>query len=408
MGISTPPLRAEVVTSQQPDAFRPGQPVDVCLFLSVLALLVVGTIAIFSSSALYATNKYDTATFFLKRHLVWMSLGFFAMYCGANTNYAWLRRWTYALLAGALLMLVAVLVVGKEINSAKRWFSLGPLSVQPVEIAKLALVAYLANSLSRKGEKVKNFSVGFVPHLVVCAVMMILLLMQPDLGSCIILGATTMALLFVAGTKLSYLLGAVLIAAPVAYQQIVGTPWRMKRFLAFFNPDAYQHGVGYQVAQSRIAIGSGGVFGTGLGEGKQQLGYMIEGHNDFILSCIGEEMGLIGIGLVLCLFFVVLWRGISISMHSRDVFGSYLAFGITFMLSLQALINAGVVMGALPAKGLTLPFVSYGGSSLIVAMYSVGILINIAKRQPEVVRKKTLVNRIASNRRRPKVHIIVD
>jgi cell division protein FtsW len=367
---------------QTPILEAAAKPLDLVLLSAVLALVVIGSIEIFSSSAVYALKKHGDSLYFLKRQIAWFLLGLMALWFGARTNYRWLLRWTYPLLCLSLVLLVGVLFLGATINSAKRWYIFGPLSFQPVEIAKLSLVCYLAYSLGKKADKLKTFSVGFVPHLLVCAIMMLLLLKQPDLGSSIILGATTLTLLFVAGTKISYIMLAVLAAAPVAYALVVGTPWRMQRFMAYFNPEAYKQGVAYQIVQAKIGIGSGGATGAGLGQGRQQQGYMPEGHSDFILSAVGEELGFIGILLVLALFLVVVWRGIRAALLARDAFGCYLAFGISINFAYQALINTGVVLGVLPAKGLTLPFVSYGGSSLMVSLFFAGLLLSIGQRHP--------------------------
>ncbi|ACY14503.1 putative lipid II flippase FtsW [Haliangium ochraceum] len=380
---------------------------DMVLVSTVVILLIIGTVEIFSASAVLGLRRHGDAMHFVKRQLVWMVVGSGAMWFAANTSYRWLKRWTYPLLAFTLLLLVAVLFT-RPINGAKRWFQLGLMSFQPVEIAKLVLVTYLAHSLSKKADQVKQFTNGFVPHIVVCSLMMGLVLLQPDLGSSVILGTTTLVLLFVAGAKLSYLTLAVLSAAPVAYMLIVGTPWRMRRFLAFFNPEAYSLGVAYQSVQASIAIGSGGLTGLGLGEGRQQLGYMLEGHNDYIMASVGEELGFVGFALVLALFVVLVWRGVRAAVGARDVFGSYIAFGITVTFAIQALINTGVVLGALPAKGLTLPFVSYGGSSLLMAMFFAGLLLNVGRRAPPKPRTRELVNRIGGGRkRRPRAVIVV-
>lgn len=387
--------RAPVVES-------PGRPIDLALLAAVMALVVIGTIEVYSSSAVYALKRSGDAAYFLKRQLLWVALGLGAMWLGARTDHRWLARRTYTLLVLSLAALVAVLLVGATINSARRWFVLGPLSVQPVELAKLALVTYLAYSLSRKADRLEKFTIGFVPHLLVCAVMMALLLKQPDLGSSIILGATTLTLLFVAGTRTSYILLAVLAAAPVAYHFVVGTPWRMKRFLAFFNPEAFSDTVAYQIVQAHIAVGSGGATGQGLGDGLQQLGYMPEGHSDFIAAAIGEELGFLGLLVVLSLYGVVLWRGARASLVAREPFGAYLAFGITLGFAFQAVVNFGVVLGLLPAKGITLPLVSYGGSSFIMSMYLVGIVLNIGRAAPPVpaLRKRQVVNIVVGARRR--------
>ena len=385
---AAPPVArlAPAIAVQAPRETVYERPIDLVLLGAVFVLIAIGTIEIYSSSAVYALNKYGKSTFFLERQLMWLGLGFGGMWMATMIDYRRLNRLTYPLLLFSLLMLVAVLFMGARLNGARRWFMFGPLSFQPVEVAKLGLIVYLAHSLSKKAERVKSFTIGLVPHMVVCAVMVALLLKQPDLGSSIILGATTLTLLFVAGTKLSYISLAVLAALPVGYQMIVGTPWRMRRFMAFFNPEAYSQGIAYQIVQSRIAIGSGGFGGAGLGEGRQQLGYMPEGHSDFIMSLVGEELGFVGFTLVLALFAIIVWRGVRAAIGSRDAFGGYLAFGIVVTFALQALINTGVVLGALPAKGLTLPLVSYGGSSLVVAMTFVGILLNVGRRPRRVVR----------------------
>jgi len=391
---------------QQPIVEVPARGVDLVMLGAVFLLIALGTVEIYSSSAVYALKKTGDSAYFLKRQLIWTTLGFGAMWLGASMSYQILQRYTYQLLAAALVLLAAVPFVGASINGARRWFLLGPLSFQPVEVAKLALISYLAYSLARKADKVKTFTVGFVPHLVVCAVMMGLLLMQPDLGSSIILGATTLALLFVAGAKVSYIALAVLAAAPVVYQMIIGTPWRMRRMLAFFNPEAYRDGVAYQIVQSLIAVGSGGPTGVGLGEGRQQLGYMPEMHSDFILSAIGEELGFVGLLTVFALFCVILWRGLRAAVGARDAYGAYLAFGITTMFALQALFNSGVILGALPAKGLTLPFVSYGGSSLTTSMFLAGVVLNVSRRAPPPPeRARAVVNRIGARRRKHRARV---
>lgn len=396
------------VKQQAPIVEVPTRPLDLWLLVVLLGLLVVGSVEVFSSSAVYALKKHGDSFFFLKRQMAWLTLGSGALALGAVCDHRWLRRWTYPLLLISLILLGGVLAFGATINGARRWFLFGPVSMQPVELAKLSLVCYLAYSLSKKADKVRTFSVGFVPHLLVCAIMMGLLLKQPDLGSSIILGATTLTLLFVAGTKISYLALAVLAAAPLAYGMIIGTPWRLQRFMAYFNPEAYKQGVAYQIVQAQIGIGSGGSTGAGLGLGRQQLGYMPEGHSDFILSSVGEELGFVGICFVLLLFGVLIWRGILAALNARDSFGSYLAFGITLGFAYQALINTGVVMGILPAKGLTLPFVSYGGSSLMMSMYFAGLLLNIGQSRPHRKRQTQLVNSVGGVRRKQRVVVVVE
>lgn len=370
---------APALATQAPAVEVPERAYDLWLLGAVLALLSIGTVAIYASTATFAGQRFGDASYFLDRQIVFLGLGGFALWFGASFDYRRLYRLTYPLLLGSLALLAVTLAM-PPLNGARRWIFLGPVTVQPVELAKLALVTYLAYSLRRKEEKVKSFTVGFVPHLVVCGLMMGLLLLQPDLGSSLILGATTLTMLFVAGARVSYIVLSVLAAAPIAYHLVVGTPWRMQRFLAYFNPEAFSHQEAYQFLQARLAMGSGGLTGVGLGESKQSLGYMPEGHNDFIMAPIGEELGFVGVAVVLALFVLLLWRGVRAALGARDIFGGYLAFGITMMFALQALLNVGVVLGVVPNKGITLPLVSYGGTSLVLTMFLIGLLLNVGRR----------------------------
>jgi len=376
----TLPATAQVVAIQHPSATLPERPYDLVLFAAVLGLLGIGTLAIFSSTAADGLTHHRNATHFLERQLAFLAVGGFAMWVGARIDYRRLRHWVYPLLLLSVVLLAVTLFTPAR-NGAKRWIPLGLLTFQPVEIAKLALVSYLAYSLGRRADQVKTFTIGFVPHLVVCSVMMTLLLAQPDLGSSVVLGATTLGVLFMAGARVSYIVLAMLTAAPIAYQLIVGTPWRLQRVNAFFNPEAYATGEAYQFLQARLAMGSGGLTGAGLGGGYQSLGYMPEAHNDFILAPIGEEMGFIGVAALLLLFGIVVWRGIRAALGARDVFGGYLAFGITLLFGVQALFNVGVVLGIVPNKGITLPLVSAGGSSLALTMFLVGLVLNVGRRR---------------------------
>lgn len=401
----TLPATAQVVAIQHPSATLPERSYDLWLLAAVLGLLCLGTIEIYSSTAAESLTHLGDAFFYLERQLMFVGLGGVALWVGARLDYRRLRQWTYPLLFLALVLLGVALLAPAR-NGATRWIPLGPLTFQPVEIAKLALVTYLASSLGRKADRVKTFTVGFVPHLVVCGAMMVLLLKQPDLGSSVVLGATTLCMLFMAGTRISYILLAVLASAPVAYHLVVGTPWRLQRFLAYFNPEAYASTEAYQFLQARLAMGSGGLFGAGLGNGHQSLGYMPEAHNDFILAPIGEELGYVGVAAVLLLFALLVWRGIRAALGARDVFGGYLAFGITLLFAVQVLFNVGVVLGVVPNKGITLPLVSYGGSSLIVTMFLVGLLLNVGRRperrppseqQRELARRKRVRVRVVSS-----------
>lgn len=363
---------------------RPSETgVDRVLVGTVLALLAFGMVMVFSSGAVFAAKKYGDATYFLKRELIYAFLGLGALALALRTDYGAYRRAAYPLLFTSIIFLAVVLKIGSRAGGAIRWFRLGPLSFQPSELAKFALAVYLASLLARKAEKVKVFSIGFLPPLVITGVMMGLLLKQPDLGTAVIFGSVALGLLFVAGTRASYLILAVLVAAPAGWKFIVSTPFRMRRMLAFLDPWAFRRDVGYQITESLISVGSGGVTGLGLGDGRQKLFFLPEAHTDFILSIVGEELGLLGIGFVVAAFSVLVWRGLRTAFRARDVFGCYLAFGITAMFGLQALVNIGVVLGSLPTKGLPLPFISYGGTSLVVSLFMAGVLANISARNPE-------------------------
>jgi cell division protein FtsW len=400
----TLPATAQIVAVQQPSAPVAERPYDLLLLAAVLGLLSVGTIEIYSATAAEGLTRFQDPAHFLERQIGFLAVGGVAMWLGARIDYRRLKLWTYPLLLGALFLLGLTLLTS-PINGAKRWLPLGPLTFQPVELAKLALVTYLAYSLGRKADRVKTFTVGFVPHLVVCGMMMALLLKQPDLGSSVVLGATTLGMLFMAGTRISYILLAVLAAAPLTYHMVVGTSWRLQRILAYFNPEAYAQTNGYQFMQARLAMGSGGLTGVGLGGGHQTLGYTPEAHSDFILAPIGEELGWLGVAFVLGLFGVLVWRGVRAALGARDVFGGHLAFGITLLFGVQALFNVGVVLGVVPNKGITLPLVSAGGSSLVITMFLVGLLLNIGRRPERTVRARP--PRELARRKRVRVRVVV-
>jgi cell division protein FtsW len=380
---------------------------DLVLFTAVSALVVLGIVMVYSASAIFARQRYHDAAYFLRRDLGYAALGFLAMWLGARLDYSIYRRLTYWLLVGAVGLLGLVLVVGARINGATRWLPLGPVSFQPAEVAKFALWVYLAYSLAKKADQIKSFTIGFLPHFMVCGIMAALVLKQPDLGTAVVLLATTIVVLFMAGAKLGYILVAGLVILPVGWRIIVGTPWRLRRILAFLDPWQFRHDVGYQISESLISIGSGGVLGVGLGDGKQKLFFLPEAHTDFIAAIIGEELGLIGLCVVMAIFAVVVWRGLRAAYLARDSFGRYLAFALTIQFSLQALIHLGVVMGLLPTKGLTLPFVSYGGTSLILSMFAAGVLLNISTGQPPPEPTRLPGRRRRNNRRVPGANRIV-
>jgi cell division protein FtsW len=282
---------------------EPSEGPDLWLVGAVLALTGFGIVMVFSAGAVFAAKTYGDWTYFLKREAVYAGVGLLAFFVGSRLDYSVYRKITYPLLFLSMLSLAAVLKLGPSINGAVRWFRLGPLSFQPSELAKFALALYLAVLLARKAEKVRDFSIGFLPPLLMTGVFLGLLLKQPDLGTAVIIGVTALGLMFVAGTRTSYILISVLIAAPIGWKVfITGESWRMKRLLAFLYPWQYRRNTGYQLYESLISVGSGGVWGQGLGQGHQKLFFLPEAHTDFILAVVGEELGLIGVLSVLACF----------------------------------------------------------------------------------------------------------
>jgi len=297
-----------------------------------------------------------------------------------RVGYRRLARLAYPMLLLSVVLLVLVLVpgVGTVVGGARRWLRLPGLSLQPAEIAKFTWVVYLAYSLAKKREKVATFSIGFLPHLAAVGLLVALCMAEPDFGSSVELLVLLFILLFAAGTKLSYLVGSVLLALPLAYGAIAHSPYRLRRITAFLDPWAHRHDIGYQVAQSLIAVGSGGLFGLGLGESRQKLFFLPEAHTDFIFSIIGEELGLLGAVATIALYGLIVWRGTRAALRASETFGTYLGLGLTAMLGFQAAVNMSVAMGMLPTKGLTLPFISYGGCSLVISMAAAGVLLSLS------------------------------
>jgi cell division protein FtsW len=355
--------------------------VDPILLAAVLGLLCLGLVMVYSASAVMALEKTGSGFYFLQRQLVAALVGLLAMATALKLGYRRLARLAYPLLVLTVLLLVALVLVpgvGTVVGGARRWIRFPGVSIQPAEIAKFTWVVYLAYSLAKKREKVASFSIGFLPHLLLGGVLVVLCMAQPDFGSAVELLVLLFVLLFAAGTKLSYLVGSVLLALPLAYHAVAHSPYRLARITAFLDPWAHRHDVGYQVAQSLISVGSGGFFGLGLGESRQKLFFLPEAHTDFIFSIVGEELGLFGAAVTVLLYAVIVWRGTRAALRASETFGTYLGLGLTALLGVQAVVNMSVAMGMLPTKGLTLPFVSYGGCSLVVSMTAAGALLSLS------------------------------
>lgn len=356
-------------------------PVDQVLAALVVALMGFGVVMVYSASVIEATTAFGDPQFYLKRQAVYATVGLVLMLIVSRIDYHKLRPFTYVGLAGvALLLLLSVLGFGHTGGGAARWLALGPVHIQPSEAAKLALILWLAYSLDKKQDKVKSFGIGVLPHLMIAGALMILCLKQPDFGGAVVLLTLTFAMLFVAGARLHWLVLVSMAGSLVGYWLVRFRTYRWDRIMAWREMSEHRQDLAYQPFQSVMSFGSGEITGFGLGRGLQVL-YLPEAHTDFIAAIIGEELGFLGIIALCSAYLVIVARGVRTALLAEDDYGSHIAFGISVLFGLQALLNMGVAMAILPTKGLTLPFVSYGGSSLVVSAVAMGILLNISRRR---------------------------
>lgn len=366
--------------------FRPLSrmgPSDPVLAALIVGLLGFGVVMVFSASTIEATVSFSDPYYYLRRQSVFAMLGLIVMFIASRVDYRRLQPFTYpALVLVTGLLVASVSGLGHSGGGAARWLRFGPVHVQPSELAKVALVLWLSYSLAKKQERVKSFSVGMLPHLLMAGVLMVLCLEQPDFGGAVVLSFLTFTLLFVAGARIGYLALVAMVGFAGAAWLVRTENYRWERWKAWLEMAEHRQDLAYQPFQSVMSFGSGEFSGLGLGKGLQVL-YLPEAHTDFIAAIIGEELGFVGI-VGLCVAYVVLVaRGVRIALSAVDEYGSYLAFGISALFGAQALINLSVAMAILPTKGLTLPFISYGGSSLLVSAGAVGILLNISRPRPE-------------------------
>lgn len=354
---------------------------DGWLFGIVLALVSLGVVMVYSASAIIAADRFHDPFFFLRKQIFWAALGLAVLWGTMRTDYRRMERLVVPLLVLSFVLLVLVLVppFGQSINGTRRWLRVGPLSFQPVELAKFSLVVYLASFLRRREAALGSFRHGLLPVLVVTSAMAGLTILQPDLGNSVALVLLALALAYLAGARAIHMAAIAAAALPVVALLIALKPYRWRRMVAFVAPWDDPQGSGFQIIQSFLAFGSGGWFGRGLGESRQKLFYLPEPYTDFIFAIVGEELGLVGAAAVVALFAALIWRGLRIGARVPDPFGGYLALGLTIMIATQALVNIGVVTGALPTKGLPLPFISFGGSALIMTLFSTGVLLNISQ-----------------------------
>ena len=350
------------------------------LFMTTVILICIGLVMIYSASGIYAAEKYHDEFFFVKRHLSFILIGSALALLVMSCDYKKLRKFARpALIVSVLLLLLVLTGLGREVAGARRWFRFKFFSFQPSEFAVLAMIVYVADFIARKENLIRSIRWGVLPIMGVLGSVSLLILMQPDLGTTISIAAVIFLMLYVGGVPRRYLLGVLFIASCMLYFLIVSEPYRMRRIGAFINPWADPKGSGFQIIQSQIALGSGGIFGKGLGHSMQKLFYLPAAHTDFIFSIIGEELGLIGTVGVILLFVAFIRLGLKVVKNAPDRFGYFLSLGLVCMLSFRAIVNIGVSCGMMPTKGLPLPFISYGGSSFVFDMISVGLLLNIAK-----------------------------
>ncbi|MEW6201443.1 MAG: putative lipid II flippase FtsW [bacterium] len=357
-----------------------GRP-DYAIWLMAFLLTCIGIIMVFSASGNFSYRRLADSTYFLKREVLWTLIALFVMAVAAVCDYRYYRKIAWLLLATSFVMLILVFVpkIGVEIKGARRWLHLGFLDVHTGEVAKLALVIFFAVYLSEIKEKIRQWKY-FLIGVGVLALFGLVILSQPDFGMMMLLFAIVMTMMLVAGARLLHLGTLFLGLIPLAIIAIHKAPYRMHRILGFVNPDADPQGSGFQILQSQIAIVSGGLFGQGLGMSRQKRFFLPEQYTDFIFSVFVEESGFIGMIFLIAVFIYLGYRGVNIALKSEDRLGMYLAFGITFSIFFQAFVNMGVAVGLLPITGLTLPFVSFGGSSLTVTYVGIGILLNISVR----------------------------
>ncbi|NLX70737.1 MAG: stage V sporulation protein E [Clostridiales bacterium] len=355
------------------------KPIDYPILLTIIILVAFGTIMVFSASFYYAQLRWGDKYYFFRRQCVWAVVGFIAMAFTANFSYWKLQKFSRLLMIITIVLLIAVLVVGVERNNAKRWLSIGGLSVQPAEIAKFSLILYLAHSMSLRRDKIKYFFKGVVPYLLITGILFGLIMLQPNFSTAGSLVLLSIVMLFVAGARLWHLGFLAVCGASAAAALVMAAKYRLERWMAFLDPWKDPIETGYQMIQSLYSLGAGGLFGMGLGESRQKYLYIPYPETDFIYAIIGEELGFIGSAILILLFVILIWRGLKIAITAPDLFGCLLATGIIGMIAIQTTINIAVVTASMPPTGLPLPFVSFGGSSLAISMASIGVLLNISR-----------------------------
>ncbi|TSD00810.1 MAG: cell division protein FtsW [Parcubacteria group bacterium Athens0714_25] len=357
--------------------------IDKKLLFTVIALSIFGLVMIASAGVIYSKTRFGDPNYFFKHQLLYGFLpGLFVMYFFQKIDYHFWKKMAFPAIVGALIALVLVFVpgIGSRVYGANRWIGLGPISFQPSEMAKISIIIYLAAWLESKGkQRIKDIYEGLFPFLGILGIIGFLIIKQPDTGTMGAIILIAMSIFFVSGARISHIFGLIIAGLTGLMILIKIEPYRMNRFLTFMNPEADPQGIGYQINQALLAIGSGGIFGLGLGHSRQKFNYLPEPIGDSIFAIIGEELGLVGAVTLVLLFSMLAFRGYKIAKNAPDEFGKLMAVGITSWIAFQAFINIAAISGIIPLTGITLPFVSYGGTSLIFLMSGAGILLNISK-----------------------------
>lgn len=353
---------------------------DWWLLTIMLALLGIGLVMVLSASGIVAEQANGDKYYFFKRQIIFAFLGGIALWIGALIPREWLYKMQYPLLFGALLLLLVTLSpLAPTINGAKRWIKLGPISIQPMEFVKIALALYLAYFMSAKQNLLKTFSRGVIPPFAVTGLFCFILLLQPDFGSAVVLAGILFFMCVAGGTRFIYIFMALALVCAGAIALAIAEPYRLRRLLAFIDPFQDASNTGYQLVQSLLAIGSGSFFGVGIGASRQKMFYLPEAHNDFIMAVLAEEMGFLGVTIVMGLFGLLFWRSWKIIMGQEELRDRFTAFAITLVISMGALLNLAVVMGVAPPKGVPMPLLSYGGSNLVATMLCIGLMMNYSR-----------------------------
>lgn len=360
--------------------FKKSNP-DFILLLVTFTLLAIGLIMVYSASAVWADYKFDDSFYFAKRQMLFAGVGIVAMFFIMNVEYWVWRKWSKVLVIICFILLVAVLIpgVGMTRNGSTSWIGVGAFSIQPSEFMKLAMIAYLAKFLSENQKHIITVKKGLFPSLGLVFLAFGMIMLQPDLGTGTVMVGTCVVMIFVAGARIAHFAFLGLLGVAGFVGLVLSAPYRMKRITSFLDPWSDPLGSGFQIIQSLYAIGPGGLFGLGLGESRQKFFYLPEPQTDFIFAILAEELGFIGGTLILLLFGILLWRGVRVALGAPDLYGTFIAIGIISMVAIQVMINVGVVTGMMPVTGITLPFLSYGGSSLTLMLMAVGVLLNVSR-----------------------------